>query len=54
MNIKLELLQSSYWEHHKAAKDLAFIYPIDDPKRKKIEAELNSILEQIKKIKEIT
>jgi hypothetical protein len=41
-------------EHQKAAKDMAFIYPIDDPKRKRIEAELNKITLEIKKLKEIT
>ena len=48
VDIQIELLQSSWLEHQKAAKDMAFIYGIDDPKRKRIEAELNSIVNQIK------
>ena len=45
--IKLELLNCSYWEHFKVAKDLSLILPIDHPKRKKIEKEVNKILLEI-------
>jgi hypothetical protein len=45
-----EILLASYWEHHKAAKELALIYPIDNPKRKRIEDEMNVILNKIKQI----
>ena len=48
--MKKEILLTSYWEHHKAAKDLALIYPIDNPKRKRIEEEMNVILNKIKLI----
>ena len=48
--IKLELLQCSYWEHHKFAKDLALILPIDHPKRVRIERELNKIITQLKEV----
>lgn len=51
MNIKLEILNASYWEHFKYAKDLALIYPLKHPKRLKIEKEINIILEQIKDLK---
>lgn len=49
--IKLELLQLSYWEHFKHAKDLALSLPIDHPKRKQIEAEVNKLSTEIQKIK---
>ncbi len=49
--IKLEILEGSYWEHHKIAKDFALILPIDHPKRKIIEKELNDIANQIKELK---
>lgn len=46
--IKLEILNGSYWEHFKYAKELALIYPLNHPKRVKIEKEVNIILEQLK------
>lgn len=46
--MKLEILQYSYWEHFKFAKDLALILPLNHPKRIKVENEMNKILEQIK------
>lgn len=49
-NIKLELLQYSYWEHYKAAKDLSFVLPLKHPKRQKIEKEINKIQKQIYEI----
>lgn len=49
--IQLEILNASYWEHFKYAKDLALIYPIDNPKRIKVEKEINLILEKIKQLK---
>ena len=49
--IKLELLQYSYWEHHKRAKDLALILSIEHPTRKEIEKELNKIQLKIQKLK---
>jgi hypothetical protein len=42
-----EILLLSYWEHFKAAKDLALIYPINHPKRLAIEAELKVLTEKI-------
>lgn len=51
MDIKLELLNSSWLEHQKSAKDMGLIYPIDHPKRKLIEAEINKIVIQIQKLK---
>jgi len=48
---RLLILEFSYWEHYKHAKDIAFIYPVDNPKRKEIEKSLNEILIEIQKIK---
>ena len=48
-DIKLELLKASYLEHFKFAKDLAMILPIDHPKRKEVEKELNNIQQKINK-----
>ena len=42
-SIRLELLEYSYWEHFKMAKDLEKMLPLDHPKRIKIENELNKI-----------
>ncbi len=52
MPVELEILEYSYWEHFKAAKDIALILPIDHPRRKEIEKSLNELQEQIKAIKE--
>jgi hypothetical protein len=38
-----EILLLSYWEHFKAAKDLALIYPINHPKRISLENELKKL-----------
>jgi hypothetical protein len=50
-DIKLELLQYSYWEHFKQAKDLALVLPLNHPKRKEIEKELSEMLKKIQKLK---
>lgn len=49
--IRLEILQCSYWEHFKCAKDLALIYPVEHKKRQEIDIELNKILNEINKLK---
>lgn len=49
LKIRLEILEGSYWEHFKSAKDLALISPIDDPKRKNVEKTLNDLTEKIQK-----
>lgn len=51
MSIKLELLKASYWEHYKAAKDLAMILPVEHPKRKKMEKTVNDLSEEIQNLK---
>ena len=50
--IEIEILEYSYWEHFKMAKDIALILPIDDPKRKNIEEELNSIQKKLHELKQ--
>lgn len=50
-NLKLEILEGSYWEHFKIAKDMALIWDLNNPRRKKIETELNKISLEINKIK---
>ncbi len=50
-NIKLEILQYNHYEHFKAGKDLAFVLPIEHPKRQRIEQATNDLIEEINKIK---
>jgi len=50
-SIELEILQASYWEHFKQAKDLARYLNINDIKRIKIDNECNIILNKITKLK---
>lgn len=49
--IRLEILQMSYLEHFKTAKDLALSLPLGHPKRKLIEDEVNKIQQQIEEEK---
>ncbi len=44
--IKLEILEYNYWEHFKAAKDISLILPLEHPKRKRYEVEMNRLLKQ--------
>ena len=48
---RLQILEYSYLEHFKHAKDLALVLPIEHPKRKEIESELNKIVVEINKLK---
>lgn len=48
MNIRLEILQCSYWEHFKAAKELALIFPPEHHRRIALQDEINKILDEIK------
>lgn len=52
MSIELEILNASYWEHFKCAKDLALYLPLNHPRRVLIEKELNIILKQIKQLEQ--
>jgi hypothetical protein len=46
-----EILLMSYWEHFKAAKDLALIYPPEHPQRQKVEAELQLLQQKLSQSK---
>lgn len=47
---KQEILQYSYWEHYKLAKDLSFVLPLNHPRRVRIEKEINLIQLQLKEL----
>ena len=49
--IKEEILKGSYQEPFKFDKDISLILDIDHPKRKKIEFEMNFIVDKLSKIK---
>ena len=51
LNLQLEILEANYWENFKFAKDLSLIFPVDNPKRKKLESELTIMLEKINDLK---
>ena len=51
MTIKEEILQQSYYEHFKTAKDLAHVFPPDHPKRVKLQIAIDEILIKINKLK---
>ena len=51
MTIQLELLEASYWEHFKKAKDLSLYLPLKDKRRVELENEMNKILKQIHVLK---
>ena len=53
ISIKLEILEYSYWEHFKMAKDIALVLPIDHPKRKKLEKEINEMATEINELKAV-
>ena len=47
--IAIQILEMSYWEHFKKAKDLARYLPIDNPERVEIE---NTLIEILNKLNE--
>lgn len=49
--IKLEILQYSYWEHFKLAKELSLILPIEHTRRKEIEEQVNILQKRIEQLK---
>lgn len=51
MNIELEILEYSYWEHFKYAKDLNLILPLHHKKRVVLDNEMNKMLKRIHQIK---
>ena len=50
--LELEILEYSYWEHFKFAKDISLILPLKHPKRLAIEKELNKMMDRIHEIKD--
>ncbi len=51
MSNKLEILEQSYYEHFKSAKDLAMYLPLNHPKRLLLEVTLNQMITEINNIK---
>ncbi len=51
--IQIEILEYSYWEHFKQAKDLAMVLSLDHPRRLALESEINKIRTQINKLKSL-
>lgn len=47
---KLEILLFNHQEHFKAAKDLAFVYPISHPRRLALESEMAKMIKEIHKL----
>ena len=47
-----EILTANLWENIKFAKELSFIYPPDNPKRKAVEKAINEIKQKINDSKE--
>ncbi len=42
-----EITKESYWVHFRREKELAFIYPIDHPKRIEIRKAINEMQEEL-------
>lgn len=51
-SIKLDILNQSYWEHYKLARDIGHIYDIGHPKRIEIEKALNELLVDVNTLQE--
>jgi hypothetical protein len=49
-DIRFEILNFSYWEHFKAAKDLSLVLPPEHPRRAKIDQDMNDILKEMQSI----
>jgi hypothetical protein len=50
--IRIEILESSYWEHFKFAKDLSLYLPLDHPKRVALEKQINDMVKEINELKQ--
>ena len=48
MTITQEILQQSYYEHFKSAKDLAHVFPPEHPRRVSLQIAIDEILLKIK------
>jgi len=51
MKNELEILNASYWEHFKYAKELAGYLDLKHPKRIRAEEELSKMIKRIHEIK---
>lgn len=51
MELELEILEYSYWEHFKYAKDLHLILPLGHKKIVTLDKEMNKMLKRIHEIK---
>ena len=51
-NLELDILQYSYWEHFKTAKDLSLIYGPEHPKRQELEKVMKELLDRINQLKQ--
>lgn len=49
--IELDILNSNYWEHFKASKDLSLVYPVTHPKRVKLLQTLNELQVKIETLR---
>jgi hypothetical protein len=52
-NIKLEILEASYYEHFKYAKDIAMFLPVGHYKRVVIDKELQIMITEINNIRNL-
>jgi hypothetical protein len=52
MTHEIEILEYSYWEHFKYAKDLALILPLNHPKRNRLDLELNKMISKLHLLKQ--
>lgn len=48
---QFEILEASYFEHLKGAKDLAMYLPLKHPRRVAIENEINVMVEKLNKLR---
>lgn len=52
VEIELEILEQSYWEHFKSAKDLALYFPLNHPRRQRIDQELSILVTRLNTLKD--
>ena len=50
LSIELEILQASYWEHFKQAKELSLYLPISNSRRRALEREITKMQIRIKEL----
>lgn len=52
MTIQEEILEASYWEHYKAAKDMSLWLPLKHPKRVAVENGMEQIRGELQQLKD--